>query len=217
MARKNTLSISEAFIVSGICFGLFILLSLQAMLSGFPDSPFSESGMGWGLGCELVLATAALAFLHARGFDIASLAPQPTMKGSLIGLGLFFGAWLLGAVVTWPFEAAQGSQPIDRMVAESRLSMPVVIAFALVNATFEEVFFMGVLVRGLRSHGLSVAIGFPLLVRVLCHLYQGPMGVVWVMAYGLLVSVVYVRRPVLWPLVLSHILWDIVPFSTLAE
>lgn len=41
---------------------------------------------------------------------------------------------------------------------------------------------MGVLVRGLRSHGLAIAIGLPLLMRVL-----------------------------------AHILWDIVPFTTLAE
>jgi hypothetical protein len=139
MSRKSTLSIPEALIVGGICFGLFILLSFQAMLAGFPDAPFSDAGMVWGLGCELVLAAAALTFLRARGFDIASLAPQPTLKGSAAGLGLFFGAWLLGAVVTSMFQDVQGSQPIERMVSESRLSMPVIIAFALVNATFEEV------------------------------------------------------------------------------
>lgn len=217
MSPKNTLSIPEALIVSGICFGLFILFSFQAMLAGFPDAPFSDAGMVWGLGCELVLAAAALTFLRARGFDIASLVPQPTLKGSVAGLGLFFGAWLLGAVVTSLFQDAQVSQPIERMVSESRLSMPVIIAFAFVNATFEEVFFMGVLVRGLRSHGLSIAIGLPLLMRVLGHLYQGPVGVVWILAFGLLFSICYVRRPVLWPLVLAHILWDIYPFTTLAE
>jgi uncharacterized protein len=216
MSRKSTLSIPEALIVGAICFGLFILFSFQAMLAGFPDAPFSDAGMVWGLGCELVLAAAALTFLRARGFDIASLAPQPTLKGSVSGLGLFFGAWLLGALVTSMFQDAQGSQPIERMVTESRLSMPVIIAFALVNATFEEVFFMGVLVRGLRSHGLSIAIGLPLLMRVLGHLYQGPMGVLWILAFGLLFSICYVRRPVLWPLVLAHILWDIYPFTTLA-
>ncbi len=216
MSRKSTLSIPEALIVGAICFGLFILFSFQAMLAGFPDAPFSDAGMVWGLGCELVLAAAALIFLRARGFDIASLAPQPTLKGSVSGLGLFFGAWLLGALVTSMFQDAQGSQPIERMVTESRLSMPVIIAFALVNATFEEVFFMGVLVRGLRSHGLSIAIGLPLLMRVLGHLYQGPMGVLWILAFGLLFSICYVRRPVLWPLVLAHILWDIYPFTTLA-
>lgn len=216
MSRKSTLSIPEALIVGAICFGLFILFSFQAMLAGFPDAPFSDAGMVWGLGCELVLAAAALTFLRARGFDIASLAPQPTLKGSVSGLGLFFGAWLLGALVTSMFQDVQGSQPIERMVTESRLSMPVIIAFALVNATFEEVFFMGVLVRGLRSHGLSIAIGLPLLMRVLGHLYQGPMGVLWILAFGLLFSICYVRRPVLWPLVLAHILWDIYPFTTLA-
>lgn len=217
MTRKSTLSIPEALIVGAICFGLFILLSFQAMQAGFPDAPFSDAGMVWGLGCELVLAAAALTFLRARGFDIASLAPQPTLKDSVSGLGLFFGAWLLGALVTSMFQDVQGSQPIERMVTESRLSMPVIIAFALVNATFEEVFFMGVLVRGLRSHGLPIAIGLPLLMRVLGHLYQGPMGVLWILAFGLLFSICYVRRPVLWPLVLAHILWDIYPFTTLAQ
>lgn len=216
MARPSILSITEAIIVSGVCFGLFILFSFEAMLAGFPDAPFSDAGMVWGLGMEVVLAAVALLFLRARKFDIASLAPHPTFKGSLMGLGLFFGAWLLGAVVTSLFQDVQGSQPIERMLTESRLSMPVVIAFALVNATFEEVFLLGVLVRGLRSHGLSIAIGFALLVRVLCHLYQGPMGVMWILVFGLLFSISYVKRPVLWPLVFAHILWDIVPFTTLA-
>lgn len=93
--------------------------------------------------------------------------------------------------------------------------MPVIIAFALVNATFEEVFLLGVLVRGLRSQGLSIAIGLPLLVRVLYHLYQGPVGAVWILVFGLFFSLCYVRRPVLWPLVFAHVLWDIVPFTTL--
>lgn len=188
---------------------------MQSLLTAFPDAPFSDDGLVWG-GCELVLAAAALIFLRARGFDIASLLPQPTFKCSVAGLGLFFGAWLLADVVTSLFHDARVLQPIERMISESRLSMPVIIAFALVNATFEEVFLLGVLTRGLRTHGLSIAVGLPLLVRVLCHLYQGPMGVLWILAFGLFFSICYVRRPVLWPLVLAHILWDIFPFTTLA-
>jgi hypothetical protein len=35
-----------------------------------------------------------------------------------------------------------------------------------------------VLVRGLRAHGPSIAIGVPMLLRVAYHLYQGPAGTV---------------------------------------
>ncbi|MFZ2990482.1 CPBP family intramembrane glutamic endopeptidase, partial [Ideonella sp.] len=85
------------------------------------------------------------------------------------------------------------------------------VLFAMVNGAFEEIFLLGVLVRGLRAYGLSVAIGVPLLVRVLYHLYQGPLGAVWILAFGLTFTLVYLRTQQLWPLVLAHILWDIVP------
>lgn len=215
MVRQSTLSIRDALIVSVICFGLSIFWSVRAVLAGFPDAPFSDSGMVWMLGTELVLALAALTFLRARGFDIASLAPHPTLKDTALGLGVYVASCFLGAVVTSAFVDPQNTEPIERMVTESRLSMPVIIAFALVNATFEEVFLLGVLVRGLRSQGLSIAIGLPLLVRVLYHLYQGPVGAVWILVFGLFFSLFYVRRPVLWPLVFAHVLWDIVPFTTL--
>jgi membrane protease YdiL (CAAX protease family) len=216
MPPRSTLSIPEALIVSGICFGLSILWSIQAVLAGFPDAPFSDGGMVWMLGLELVLAASALIYLKARGFDIAALVPHPTLKDSALGLGVCVVACFLGAVVTSAFVDAQNTEPIERMVSESTLSMPVIIAFALVNATFEEVFLLGVLVRGLRSHGLSIAIGLPLLVRVMYHLYQGPVGAVWVLVFGLCFTLFYVRRPVLWPLVFAHVLCDIVPFTTLA-
>lgn len=74
----------------------------------------------------------------------STLSIPEALVVSGICFGLFIGAWLLGALVTSPFDAEQGSQPIERMVADS-------------------------------------------------------------------------RRPVLRPLVLAHILWDIVPFTTLAE
>ena len=122
---------------------------------------------------------------------------------------------MLSIFVTTPFAAQVNDQPIGRMITESRMSIPVVIVFAMVNATFEEIFLLGALVRGLRGFGLSIAIGLPLLVRVLYHLYQGPLGAIWILCFGLLFSITYVRRPVLWAPVFAHVLWDIVPFTTL--
>ncbi len=93
----------------------------------------------------------------------------------------------------------------------AQVTLPSLIAAAMVNGTFEEVFLLGFLARGLRGFGLSIALGVPLLVRALCHMYQGPLGVLWVLGFGLILALYYVRWGQLWPPVLAHILWDIVP------
>ncbi|MBX7228078.1 MAG: CPBP family intramembrane metalloprotease [Burkholderiaceae bacterium] len=206
---KSTLSLSEAAVVTVICFGLPILWSVQAMLAGFPQARFSDASNIWLIILELILAGAALLFLRSRNFAIQSLYPGPTVRGSLLGVGLFLTCWLLGAVVTALFYSPERPGVID--FSFSGVSLTTIVLVALVNGTFEEVFLLGVLVRGLRGLGLSLAIGLPLLVRVLYHLYQGPVGVVWILSFGLTLTLAYVITRQLWPCVLAHTLWDIVP------
>jgi uncharacterized protein len=206
---KSTLSYPEAAVVSCICFGLFILWSTQAVLAGFTEAQFSDAGNAWMIGPEATLAIAALLYLRARGFDIASLYPQPTLRGSFFGLALFVACWLVGVVATSLVYTPGKSQMAE--FSFSGLSLAGIVLFAVVNGAFEEVFLLGALVRGLRGFGLSVAIGLPLLVRVLYHLYQGPLGAVWIASFGGTLTVAYVASGRLWPPVLAHILWDIVP------
>jgi uncharacterized protein len=206
---KSTLSYAEAAVVAAICFGLFSLWSLQAVVGGFPAAQFSDASNAWTISIELALGASALMYLRARGFDIRSLYPQPTLPGTLIGLAIFIACWLAGAIATSAF-----SSPGQRGVVEfsfAGVSLASRIALALVNGTFEEVFLLGVLVRGLRGFGLSVAVGLPLLVRVFYHLYQGPLGVVWVATFGATLTLSYVVGRRLWPPVFAHVLWDIVP------
>ena len=208
--RKSTISYREAAIVAAICFGLFIFWSIEAVFAGFPNARVSDSGFGWMIGLELTLASVALIYLNARGFDVASLYPTPSVKGSLIGLGLFVMAWLIGIVAISALNNPSNPQVIE--FSHSRLSLTAVVPFAMINGAFEEVFLLGVLLRGLRGYGLAVAVELPLLVRVLYHLYQGPLGAVWVLVFGVTFSLIYIRGLQLWPPVLAHILWDIVPF-----
>jgi uncharacterized protein len=206
---KSTLSLSECAVVACICFGMFTLWSLQAVLSGFPEARFSDTG-NWEMICiEVVLATVALLYLKTRNFDIRSLYPHPTFRGTGLGLLLFAACWLAGALTTSLLPSSDRPAVID--FTFTGVSLVSTIAFALVNGTFEEIFLLGVLVRGLRGFGLSVAIGLPLLVRVLYHLYQGPLGVIWVATFGLVLTVAYIARQDLWPPVFAQILGDIVP------
>jgi CAAX protease family protein len=210
---RSTTTPLEAAVVVTICFGLSIFASLHAVANGFRASgAFTDASLLWVIGSELVLALAALAFLHLRGFAIASLVPTPSLRGGIAGVALFFGAWLAGSLLVAPFAAGQPEQPIDRMMAEATLSMPVIVAMALVNGAFEEVFLLGFLARALRGFGLAIALGVPTLVRLSYHLYQGPLGALWVLAVGLVFASYFARTVQLWPPVFAHVLWDIVPF-----
>lgn len=84
-SRKSTLSWMEAVVVAALCFGLFSLWSIQAVLAGFPAAEYSNDGVLQMIGLELMLGGAALLFLRMRGFDVASLLPRPTWWDTLLG------------------------------------------------------------------------------------------------------------------------------------
>ena len=206
---KTTLSLAEAGTVAAICFGLFILFAVQAATAGFPEARFSDEGNASIVGLELVLASCALIYLHLRGFDIASLYPTPTVKDSVIGTGVAVLAWVACVAVVLLYETpGQADKVAFSFEGVSALAG---VALALVNGTYEEVFLLGVLTRGLRSFGLSAAVGVPLLVRLLYHVYQGPLGLVTVSVAGLAMTLAYLVTGRLWPSVLAHILLDLTP------
>jgi uncharacterized protein len=209
-STRTTLTLTEAAIVITICFGLFIVWSLDAVARNFPVTPFGDAESLFALIVELVLAATALAYLKMRGFDLGCL--MPTLGWRALGVGVvLYIATLLPYWIAYGL-LAPGPQPVDEMVNASRLSLLVVIAFALVNATFEEVFLLGVLTRGLRAFGLAFAIGVPLGVRLLYHLYQGPMGALSIVLFGGVLAVYYVATRDLMAPIVAHVIGDIVPF-----
>lgn len=204
---KSTLSLGEALVLSLLCFGLFIVWSFQAVVGGFPTVASMDSRNWTGILIEAVLAAVALSYLHARRFDLRLLAVHPDLRGTLQGVGLFVVAWFLGLLVVWPFALQPGAAAFSFHGA----SIFSTVLFAMVNGAFEEVFLLGALVKGLRRHELSIAIGLPLLVRLLYHTYQGPLGLLWILCFGVCFTLFYLREGRLWPVVFAHTLWDIVP------
>lgn len=210
-ARRSTLSIPEALVVATICFGLFTLWSIQAVLAGFPAAEFSDASNVLGMGLELVLGGFALLYLRMRDFDIGTLYPRPDLGGTLVGIVLYATIWVACIAVLLLFMREDGT-PEAAAFSYSGSSRVLTVLYAMVNGSFEEIFLLGVLVCGLRHHGLSIAVGLPLLVRLLYHLYQGPAGVVSILVVGLILTAYYLRSGRLWPVVFAHILADIVPF-----
>lgn len=86
--------------------------------------------------------------------------------------------------------------------------MGALLLLSLVNGVYEEVFLMAFLQRGLRRLGGSNAVGVVLLVRMLYHTYQGPLGLLAVAIFGLVVGIYYWRSGRLFPVIVAHIVAD---------
>ncbi len=214
-AERTVVTPGEAVAVAVICFGYFALRSVQAVFGGFPSDPFTDESLVGVAFWEVLAGALAIAFLHTRGFALASLLPRPSPTGCAIGIVLYFAATLGSALLQMPFSAGMPAQPILQMLAGSHLSLPAIALTAVVNGAFEEIFLLGVLTRGLRGHGLAVAFGVPSLVRVLCHAYQGPLGVLSILVVGGVLGGYYLRTTRLWPPVFAHMLLDIAAFAAL--
>lgn len=200
----------EASIVVAICFGWAIASSTRSVAAGFQPGEFNDAALGRIVFTEVMCTAIALLFLRARGYAISTLYPAPSATGLGVAVLLYAASLWAAWLATLPFTAAH--QPIDDMMAAASPSLTAVLTMAVVNGAFEEVFLLGFLLRGLRAHGPSVALGISLLVRLLYHLYQGPLGAVSVLGFGLVLSLYFLRFGSLFPPVLAHVVADIVPF-----
>lgn len=195
-----------------LCFGWFIVGSAYTVSIGFQNGSFSEGGVVGLVLLEVILAIAAIYVLGSRGFDVSSLYPRPSLAGAAAGLILAAAAFGAAWAATSSFDWNYYSRPLEQLMGGPPIALPALVLLGIVNGAYEEVFLLGFLLRGLRGYGLSIAIGVSVLVRVLYHLYQGPLGALYVGVFGLVLSLYYVSSGKLFPVVLAHALWDIIPF-----
>jgi membrane protease YdiL (CAAX protease family) len=160
-------------------------------------------------------------FLRIRGWTLAKLGLQISWLTTGAGLGLL----VLTYVVTLAGQyLGQMLLPIDMQAATSRypkadpnLSMQLVFVASTVNGVFEEVFVAGYIITVLKERrGMWTAINVSTMVRLLYHLYQGPIGVITIVPMGLLFGYAFARTGKLWPLIVAHVLIDIVGLSMVA-
>jgi membrane protease YdiL (CAAX protease family) len=208
-------TLGEAALLIIIAFGWPIATSLWAVAEGFPTTgSFSDSSLKGILMHEFVFGALALLFLYFRGYSLPKLLPAPNGSGCLAGAllyGAFFLAWLL---VAQAFTRSQHeAQPIVQIAANARPSLALAIMVSMFNGLYEETFLLGYLVRGFAAAGASFALGLSLLVRVLYHLYQGPVGAVSILVFGLIVGYYYWHTRTLWPAVFAHTLADAVALT----
>ncbi|MFL6692259.1 MAG: type II CAAX prenyl endopeptidase Rce1 family protein [Ramlibacter sp.] len=223
--QRSAVTPAEALFIVVVCFGWAILGSTQSVAAwGQParavgaraaavaSTGITNAGLLSIVVTELVLSAVALAFLAWRRYDIPGLSPQPTPRGLVVGVALYAAGTLAFWLLTAVLNSGTAQEPIGAMVRDASVSVGIVVFMAVVNGAYEEIFLLGVLGRGLRGFGQSIAVGVPLLVRLLYHTYQGPVAASAVCLIGMVWGFHHFRSQALFPVVFAHVIADVVPF-----
>lgn len=178
---------------------------------------FNDAGLITLLIFETVQMMFLAWFLKVRGWTLEKLGLRITWRGTLVGLillGILIGNDLF---VGWLIEVlpADMSMAINRYPKpDPNLNMSLVFLASVVNGVFEEVFVAGYVIAAVAPvRGLWTAINVSTGIRLLYHLYLGPVAFLVVVPMGLLFGYVFARSRALWPLILAHILIDILSLT----
>lgn len=139
---------------------------------------------------------------------LADFRIKPSAAATFGGILFFLGYLAAWTPLAW--SASFGGIPLPP--TEVRFTAPATLAllFCIVNAFFEELFVLGYNMTAMEEQPAPAAITFSVFVRSLYHLYQGPVGAVMILLFGLAAGVVYRKWRTLWPVIVGHVFLDIV-------
>jgi uncharacterized protein len=210
----------EFLVVLTWAFGLPIFSSIMSL--GAPSgsaAPVFDDAQLLGIIIFEVIQLAFLGwFLRIRGWTLEKFGLSFSWRATVAGLALLAFTYLLTlgaqyiAQVIFDYDIAGAIARAPKV--DPDLNMQLVFLVSVVNGIFEELFVAGYIITTLTARrGMWVAINVSVVVRLLYHLYQGPIGVMTIVPMGLLYGYVYSRTRQLWPLIVAHVLVDIIGLS----
>ncbi|HEV7608335.1 MAG TPA: CPBP family intramembrane glutamic endopeptidase [Steroidobacteraceae bacterium] len=207
----------EFLVVITWAFGLPICASIMSLgvVEGGEALVFNDTSMLGTIILEVIQLAILSWFLRIRGWTLEKFGLAFSWRGTALGLGLLvlttaiaFGVGFIARIVfDYDVTTAFGRQP--KMGAD--LSMQLIFLVSVVNGIFEELFVAGYIITALSgTRGMWVAINVSVVVRLLCYISQGPVGVVTMVPMGLLYGYAYSRTRQLWPLMVAHVVMDLI-------
>jgi len=205
---RNLTPRGEVFLVFAIWFGLGIImrnigghLMPRARLHG----EFSNLGMmGLSIYELLVLALVFPCIGRIRGWPFASFGFQISWKLTGLGVLLFVPAkliFVLRRMIVSPNTAG---------LLAGQIALPINIISSIITGIFEELMEVGYIIKVTEKYGMWTAVFISALIRTVLHVYQGAAGMACVFVIGVIFGLVYWKLRQLWPLVVAHILIDII-------
>ena len=210
----------EFIVVVTWAFGLPIFTSIMSLdvVEGTPVPEFNNAALFGTIIFEVVQLGFLSWFLRIRGWTLEKFGLAFSWRWTAWGVGLLiftyavtFGAQVIAQFI-FDYDMQQAIARAPKI--DPDLSMELVFMVSVINGLFEELFVAGYIITSLtEKRGMWVAINTSVVVRLLYHLYQGPIGIMTAVPMGLLYGYVYSRTRQLWPLVVAHMLMDLIPLS----
>jgi membrane protease YdiL (CAAX protease family) len=201
------------FLVVGICWGWFTALSLAMSLGLMAPPIFNDTKFIHLLSYELVAGLLAIYLLRRRGWKLQVSALQvnwiTTGAGLLILLLATLLYWIVYAVGVGFGDSNEALRDITRSIS---VSWPLAIVASVVNGAYEEFLLVGFIFKALERYDLKIIIGVSVFLRVIAHVYQGPVGALGIFTLGILYALVYARYRKIWTLIVAHTGADILAF-----
>lgn len=209
----------EFILVIGIAFGWFIVSSLQGFTEFFSNAPPADPLATDAQDLYRIMRFEAIALLliatllRVRDWPLWQVNLQITWRTTLAGVGLAGAALLIYFVaLTLVFEPIFPATNVlypDEVTAS--LDLTTITGFSILNGFYEEVLVVGYVYLALAARkGFGFTLFTSLTIRLLYHLYQGPIAIISVIPMGILFFYLYARYRRLWPLVLAHSLLDFI-------
>jgi uncharacterized protein len=205
---------AELILVSTICFSYFILTSLLALLGGVRHADLGTGGVLWGIFAELLILGVFAFILRARGWDTGRLGLRFSWKAAAAGIPLFviylLLYWITATLVLLLFPAARA---IESFTFSNHAPVVLIVAFLVLHSFFEELTVTAYVITSLSEHGAGFAITASTLLRFAYHLHQGPVASLSIIPLGLLFGMLFWRRRNIWPLIVAHMITNLVTFA----
>ena len=202
---RNLTSGGEVFLVFAVCFGLGIIRRNigQHLMPGAPLH--GEFGLVTiAIYQLLVLALVFLYIGRIRGWSFASFGFQISWKWTGLGMLLFVPAkliFVLRRLIVSPNTAG---------LLAGQIALPIIIISSIIMGIFEELMEVGYVIKVTEKYGMWSAVFTSALIRTVIHAYQGAAGMACVFVIGVTFALVYWKLRQLWPLIVAHILIDII-------
>ena len=211
----------EFLVVVTWAFGLPIFASIMSLAAPIEGrSPvFTNTELFAAIIFEVIQLGFLAWFLRIRGWTLERFGLAFSWSSTAIGLALLAVTYALVVGVQY---FAQVAFNYDTQAAIARaprfdadLSMQLLFMISVVNALAEELFVTGYVITALQPRrGMWAAINVSVVLRLLYHLYQGPIGVLTSVPMGLLYGYLYSRTRQLWPLIVAHVALVIIALAT---
>lgn len=194
-------------------FGLPLVTTAYYLLIQSPIPPISEHRLEHLLVFEPILFVCLGTFLYVRGWSIERLNLKPSLRDTFTGFGLAIAAYV-GFLALWIVLMAANLKPSylggGTSLVTGHLLIISVIAVSAINPIFEEVFVCGYIITLARQEGrLALGVNASVALRLTYHLYQGGVGVVGIIPFGLVLAWWYGKTGRLWPAVVAHAATDL--------